>query len=105
MEITKAMVLLEEDGVSGLCDVIEHEGMPWLVPYWLDMPDVRLAMPARIILLANIPHQHHPQSKNCQWTVNEPLPNALFDWQTPWPAGGRFVVQDRPEIVRDTPRG
>ncbi len=48
--IRKAMVPLE-DGTIMYCDVTEYDGLPWLVPHWLDMPDGKWTMPARIICL------------------------------------------------------
>jgi hypothetical protein len=96
--VFKAMYV-SDDGRISLADVIEHQGMPWLVPMWLDNLGSPTTRPARMILLANLPHQFlGAQMKVQQYVVNDPLPSALFDVETPWTQDSKYVVLDRPDL-------
>ena len=88
-----------EGGSLGTAWVIEYQGLPWLVPYWLDLPNGRETMPARIILMATIAHQIIPGG----FLINHSLPKELFDDPLPLTRVAGYTVVERPPIVLPIP--
>lgn len=54
-------------------------------------------MPARIIFLSTLQHQP-PFKEGDHFTLNGPIPEALFDVTEPAQGGNEFVVIERPNI-------
>lgn len=52
MRILSAIIQIEDDGSTALCDMIEYRGEMWLVPEWLPGSRPKTERPARIILVA-----------------------------------------------------
>jgi hypothetical protein len=99
--IRKAMVVLD----SGLykSDVIEHDGLFWLVPEWLDLPAQGVTMPRRIVSLATMAHQRH-EGADPEFVVNNPIPKAVFEGRAPSLLADRYGVQELPEIRIPLPK-
>jgi hypothetical protein len=61
------------------CDVIHHDERFWLVPHWLEYPEVQVSLPMLVIPLDEWPHEAVPQNRQgMNFVVNGPLPIALF---------------------------
>lgn len=103
--IEEALVILEEGGFAGRVKVIFWKGQPWLVPYWHEARGRPVTKPARVIPLVRLMHQPpHPNAKGPRrWTVNVPLPNALFDRTIPPELATRFGVVEDPPIEFEIP--
>ena len=82
------------------CDVIEHEGEKWLVPYWWHSSTEEWSEPARIVRLSAFRHQWHPGKKIGDVTVNEPIAKALLDHESPLTEADADLAKDRPPIRR-----
>lgn len=100
MTALKAMVILSDDDGKGgqihSVDVIEFEGKAWLVPEWLDSPDAKVTMPARIVLLDSLKHSRGEASP--QVVVDDPIPKSIFDGRAPPAIKARYVVIERPDL-------
>jgi hypothetical protein len=79
-----------------LADTIEHEGKLWLVPHWLDTPDGKWTMPARIIRLDTL--RHAKFYGPADFVVHDPMPTELFDVRTPKQPIEGFEFHELPEI-------
>ncbi len=70
IDIFKSLVPLN-DGIYEI-DTIEHEGMLWLVPEWLDTPRKGWSRPARIVCLSLLEHTPMPPESGCRFRVKQP---------------------------------
>ncbi|MFO1018218.1 MAG: hypothetical protein U1E03_11510 [Hyphomonadaceae bacterium] len=105
LTIWRAIVATDEDrGKLFKCDVIEHEGDKWLVPYWLHSSTEEWSMPARIVRLSAFRHQWHPGGKVSDATVNEPVPKSLLDHTVELTAADADRAQNLPDIKRTVRR-
>ena len=94
------MVAIEGGDKIHQCDVIEHEGEKWLVPYWRHSKIEEWSEPARIVRLSAFRHKWRPGGKFGDGIVNDPIPKALLDHQTPLTEANADLAQDRPPIRR-----
>ena len=97
--LTAMVILSDDDGENGVTHnvgVIEFEGQAWLVPEWLDYPDAKVTMPARIVLLDVIPHRRGEGSP--QFVVNGPIPKSVFAGNVPPALEAQYVVIEGPDI-------
>ena len=97
-----AVIILDDAGEGGptqtisIMDVIEFDGQVWLVPEWLDIPDEKVTMPVRIVLLDVIPHERGTASP--QIVVSGPVPKSVFEGRIPPELESQYVVIERPDI-------
>jgi hypothetical protein len=101
--IESALVLFEDGGHAATVDVLIWNGQPWLVPKWNDQQGRPATKPARLIPLARFRHQHTPLNpkfphQRTTWTVNDPLPNALFGETVPPQLAAQYGVIENPPI-------
>lgn len=82
-----------------LCDTIEHEGALWLVPEWLEAPDLKVRKPVRIIRLSGLEYQQFQNPHPADFLLNDPIPKDVFEGRAPSVEGGPFLVVEAPEIV------
>jgi len=95
-----AVIISDEAGKGGeihKMDVIEFDGKFWLVPEWIDSPDKKVTMPARIVLLDVIPHERS-QGKDYQFIVSGSVPKSVFEGRVPPELEDQYVVIERPDI-------
>jgi hypothetical protein len=97
---TKALKVIVgfENGETGHCGAIEHEGAVWLVPKWLPFPDEGYTKPERMIRLDQFRHQAIPQPAEADYGVNEPMPKSLFFGELSPRLKEKYVVIDRPDL-------
>jgi len=93
-KILKTFVILGSE--IHITDTIEHEGKLWLVPIWLDTPDGKWTMPARIIRLDTLAHQK--MSGQADFVLSGPMPKELFADQTPKTPIPGFEYHELPAI-------
>lgn len=101
MKIFKISVYWDEGPPTiFIADAIENEGQMWLVPMWHETRDGTKIKPARTIALENLPLQEHRGDEISDYTLNYPLPKALFEQTTP-PTGlpDELVVVDLPDVT------
>ncbi len=102
--LTAMVILSDDDGKNGEIhnvDVIEFDGQAWLVPEWLDRPDEKMTMPARIILLDVMPHSRGEVSP--QFVVDGPIPKSVLAGNAPRALEAQYVVVERPDIQLPLP--
>lgn len=102
-KIERAMVAILEDGFTEFVDVVIWKGAPWLVPKWLEPLGRPVRVPARLIPMARLQHQHKPlnpknPARDVAWFVNEPVPRSLLADPPPPELSARFGVVERPPI-------
>jgi hypothetical protein len=98
-KLLSVMMALEGDPDIFECLAIEHEGAVWLVPRWLPMPEDGYAMPERLIRLDQFAHQKLGEPGDpADYSINLPIPNALFEGPISPELRAQFVVLDRPAI-------
>jgi hypothetical protein len=51
MKVFSVVIMIEDDGSSALCDMIEYQGEMWLVPEWLPGSRPKTERPTRIIFV------------------------------------------------------
>src|SRR5436309_1102869 len=95
VRVLTAMLII--DGMVSSMDVIEHQGIFWLVPQWLDNIAAGVSMPRRIVSLATIPHER--MRGNPDFAVSYPVPKSVFDGTAPSEIAGKYVVIELPEIL------
>ncbi len=83
-------------------DTVEHEGHFWLVPEWLEIPNLaalseKLIMPARIIQIDPLAHQK-TEIHGAQFVVTCPIPKSVLTGQTQTAEGVDYIVEERPHI-------
>lgn len=94
-DVKQALIIIE--GTNGLstCDIIEHDGMLWLVPEWRDNPAEGWTMPQRIVLALAFGLQETAQ-QNHQYLLQMPVPEALLEGGPPESAGQKVI--EMPDI-------
>ena len=97
MTIYAAMVVT--GGTLLKVDAIVHAGRLWLVPNWLDTPDGRSTMPARIIRFDNLEHSDLRGKGQPNFVVQGPIPKELFGVQTPKQQVAGFEYHELPNIL------
>lgn len=97
MKILKTFVFFSDTAPSHIfsVDTIEYQGSFWLVPEWIDNPEQRWTMPARIICLDGLIHQRTSWESG-EFVLNGGIPKDVFDGQIP--PGDKYVVIERPNI-------
>ena len=102
MTILKTLVLTEE-GLMGI-DTIEHEGMLWLVPEWIDTPCKGWSRPARIVCLSGLDYIRAPVGSPDQYVLRSqnPMPKSVLSGQIPPQLASQYVVIDHPDIEFET---
>lgn len=95
----KALIFLDEDTTGTLfhCDVVEFEGIFWLVPEWLENRDTGWKIPARIVSFQHLPHQFERGAPFGDFVLNVPVSKTIFDGAPP-PTGSPYRVIQRPNI-------
>ena len=83
-------------------DAIELDGSLWLVPEWLDFPDEKMIMPARMVCLATIPHERVDAAYH-HIVVSGPVPKSVLDGQAPPELESQYLVIERPDIRLSRP--
>ena len=99
MKIFKAMLTLQGGTTPGIhkMDAIEFEGHVWLVPEWIDFHAEGITMPARIVSLANIPHER-TTAPGMEVVVSFPLPAAVFAGTLKEDLERKYTVVEKPNI-------
>lgn len=97
MKIFKTLVP-SDAGAIYTVDTIQHQGGLWLVPRWLDVPEKRETMPARLIRMDLLPHQRIESGQPADFVLNGYMPKALFDFDAPLKSTLGFEVIELPEI-------
>lgn len=100
MTVFKSMVTLN-DGLYRM-DTIEHEGMFWLVPEWIDTPRKGWSRPARIVCLSLLPHQALPLGGDIRFVLSNPIPKSVLTGQIQPRLTIQYVVIERPAIEFET---
>src|SRR5438552_15905806 len=76
----KAMITFQDHdlGHFHLIDVIEHDGLQWLVSTWLVDHATGERYPDKVVCLSVLPHQvvEHPHYR---YVVTNPLPKSVLD--------------------------
>lgn len=94
--ILKCMIGLS-DGMIVTCDGIKHAGKLWLVPYWIEIPAKRYAMPERIIRFDNFPHHAAPADLGLDYlNIQLPIPETALRGAIP----SYIEHEDRPQNLR-----
>jgi hypothetical protein len=88
----------EGPGTIFKVDVIEYLGAFWLVPEWLESPELKERRPTRIISLMTLPHQDIPNGQYPRFLVNVPVSKAVFEGRIPPERAKGYIVIDRPDI-------
>lgn len=84
-------------------DCVEREGKTWLVPTWIESLDGRYKVPARLILLDNLPHEVTPGAPFGDFLLNIALPIELLNRASSVPSKEPFVVIDLPDGSPEPP--
>jgi hypothetical protein len=107
MKILKTAVALEGDNSGSIyqMDTIEWQGKNWLVPQWLEAPQLGYSIPARIICLDYLPHQKTAGGNFGDFVLNQPLPKAMFEGPLPKTPTALPAVIERPDIRFPIPKG
>ena len=79
-------------------DGIRYQGKLWLVTHWLDMPDGKWTMPARIIRFDNLQHSDVRGTNLGDYIVNMSMPKELFDEKTPKQPIAGYEYHELPEL-------
>ena len=105
-KVYKATVAFSGTAKFAKCDVVMHEGQPWLVARWLHNATTGESQPIRLIPLRRLKHQATPGGKFGDYVVNAPIPKSLFD-ASPISVelANEFGVLHSPDITRRLPRG
>ena len=109
MKLLKSMIQSGDGGVYEM-DTVRHEGHFWLVPEWLEIPNLaslyaddtgdeseKLIMPARIIQIDPLEHQK-TEIHGAQFVVTYPIPKSVLTGQTQTAEGVDYIVEERPHI-------
>jgi hypothetical protein len=88
-----------ESGIFAM-DTIEHEGMLWLVPEWIDTPRKGWSRPARIVRLSLLPHSRGPAPFD--YVLQNPIPKDVLNGQIPPQLAALYVVIEAPDIEFET---
>jgi hypothetical protein len=84
-------------------DVVEHEGLRWLVPEWIDRPELGKSQPIRLICLSLLQHQKSSSPDYC-FLLTLPMPKAVFfQGRGGIQKGVLYRVIERPELFVDKP--
>lgn len=105
MKILKTLLGFEDSGNLFECDTIEHEGQFWLVPEWLEAPELGVKRPARMIPLARLRHQRMSAGWAQRFAVPDPVPRDVFEGHAPPEKAAQFGVIDQPDIEFQIPKG
>ena len=81
-----------------MMDVIQYQGLFWLVPGWLDSPDGEWSKPRRIICLSILQHQDVRDNPNrlSDFAVNVPIPNDVLAGKIEGQAAIQYRVVELP---------
>lgn len=91
----------------GLMDTIIFQGMPWLVPEWIETPDSKMSMPARIICLDGLEYRSVPDSHKTgpaapfpgiDYILFGPIPRVVLNGQIPKERKGDYVLLNCPGV-------
>ena len=96
MKIVQTLVGFSDSGTLFNCDTIEHEGQFWLVPEWLEAPELGMKRPARIIPLARLRHQEMGSAYPQRFLLNDPMPRDVFEGRALPQLAKQFGVIDEP---------
>jgi hypothetical protein len=102
-QLKTAQVFLSDDDAGRIYSVecIEHDKHTWLVTRWNEAPSQGWKVPARLVMLDNLPHQKLSGSGfQDDYLLQIGLPKAFFYDPNPPPAERPFVVVDQPPEIR-----
>ena len=96
MRVYRTIIQIEDDGSSGLCDMIEYQGEMWLVPEWLPGSRPKTERPARIIYVPKDRLKSATSSYQADYFLESPVSkDALAGRQT---ADSRVVENPTIEV-------
>jgi hypothetical protein len=98
MTILKTFVPMES-GIFEM-DTIEHEGMLWLVPEWIETQRKGWSRPARIICLSPLLHSGGPPPRH--YALQNPIPKGVWIGQIPPQLATQYVVIEAPDLEFET---
>jgi hypothetical protein len=97
MKIFKVFVLADNTQPY-IIEMIEHEGVFWLVTDWIDMPLEGVTKPKRIIRVETDNLIKLGPPYEADYALKTAIPKAILDCE-PVPSGAHgFVVRDLPDI-------
>jgi hypothetical protein len=99
MEVFHTLLGFSDGGELFNCDTIEHEGQFWLVPEWLEAPELGMTRPARIIPLAKLRHQKMGPNYPQRFLLNDPMPRDVFEGRAPPQLAEQFGVITEPQGI------
>lgn len=106
MNILKTAMMVSGEGkaIVYYTDTIEYEGNFWIVPKWLESPDLPYKMPERIICLDNLPHQKVEPNLPYSFCLLNPIPRGILYDPIPSSLIGEYIVKIRPNIKVPIPK-
>lgn len=107
MKIFKTMGGIDDSNTVDIIDTIQYQGKLWLVPKWLDYPDLGVRKPARLIRIDSVPHQKLKPGSGypADLLLSVPVPRSAVDGHSTQPGpAGEFEVVLMPDIAVPLPR-
>lgn len=86
------------DGQLFKADVVEHLGAFWLVPAWIESPELKQRRPTRIISLMTLQHQDVQNSQFPRFLVNVPISRDVFEGRIRPEQATGYIVIEMPDI-------
>lgn len=94
-------IVMHEDGFCEM-DTIEHEGLLWLVPTWIDTATPGYSTPERIVCLSMLAHALLPPGDRYLASVQNPIPKSVLYGPGPSSAIAGYVVRFHPGLAFET---
>lgn len=100
MQVFKTIVPTDDEILR--MDTIEHQGLFWLVPQWIDTPRKGWSKPVRLVCLSLLHHQALKDDPDNHFFVNYPVPRAVLIGPIPPELSTQYVVIDLPDLEFET---